>query len=189
MIARHLASKLSAAARQYPVVTVTGPRQSGKTTLVRSVFPKAPYVSLEAPDQRAFAAEDPRGFLGQFAGRVILDEIQRVPELFSYVQVLADEAPRPGRFILTGSQNFLLLHNISQTLAGRSAILHLLPFSLAKLNRRPAMAPESLGQLRQNRKPDAGELLSVLHTGFYPRIHDQKQEASQWLAGYVRTYV
>jgi predicted AAA+ superfamily ATPase len=189
MIARHLASKLTAAARKYPVVTVTGPRQSGKTTLVRSVFPKARYVSLEAPDQRTFAAEDPRGFLRQFSGRVILDEIQRVPELFSYIQVLADEAPRPGRFILAGSQNFLLLQNISQTLAGRSAILHLLPFSLAELNGHPPVAPASLGQLHPRRKPAAGELLSVLHTGFYPRIHDQKLDPAQWLAGYVQTYV
>ncbi len=189
MIARHLAPKLAAAARKYPVVTVTGPRQSGKTTLVRSAFPKAQYVSLEAPDQRTFATEDPRGFLRQFTGRVILDEIQRVPELFSYIQVLADEAPRPGRFILTGSQNFLLLNNISQTLAGRSAILHLLPFSLAELNRHPPVVPESLGELHPRRRPTAGELLSVLHTGFYPRIHDQKLDPAQWLAGYVQTYV
>ena len=189
MIARHLAPKLAAAARKYPVVTVTGPRQSGKTTLVRSAFPKAQDVSLEAPDQRTFATEDPRGFLRQFTGRVILDEIQRVPELFSYIQVLADEAPRPGRFILTGSQNFLLLNNISQTLAGRSAILHLLPFSLAELNRHPPVVPESLGELHPRRRPTAGELLSVLHTGFYPRIHDQKLDPAQWLAGYVQTYV
>lgn len=189
MIPRHLASKLASAARKYPVVTVTGPRQSGKTTLVRSVFPKAQYVSLEAPDQRAFAVEDPRGFLAQFPERVILDEIQRVPELFSYLQVLADEAPTPGRFILTGSQNFLLLHNISQTLAGRSAILHLLPFSLSELNDRPPVAPETLGNLPRTRKPATGDLLPVLHTGFYPRIHDQKLDPSEWLANYVQTYV
>ena len=189
MITRHLASKLTLAARKYPVVTVTGPRQSGKTTLVRSVFPKAQYVSLEAPDQRAFAVEDPRGFLAQFPERVILDEIQRVPELFSYLQVLADEVPTPGRFILTGSQNFLLLHNISQTLAGRSAILHLLPFSLSELNGRPPVAPESLSNLPRNRKAATSDLLSVLLTGFYPRIHDQKLDPSEWLANYVQTYV
>ena len=133
MIARTLASKLKDAAKSYPVVTVTGPRQSGKTTLVRAVFERHAYVSLELPDERAFAIEDPRGFLSQYEGPVVLDEVQRVPDLFSYIQVLVDEDDSPGRFILTGSQNFLLLQSISQSLAGRCSILHLLPFSLAEL--------------------------------------------------------
>src|SRR5512139_3272193 len=123
MVARHLSKTLKAAARDYPVVTVTGPRQSGKTTLVRAAFPGHRYASLEDPDARAFATEDPRGFLDQFRGRVILDEVQRAPDLFSYIQGIVDRVDRPGQFILSGSQNFLLLHRVSQTLAGRCAAL------------------------------------------------------------------
>jgi len=118
MIRRTLAPKIQEALRRFPVVTVTGPRQSGKTTLVRNEFRDYAYVSLELPDQRAFALEDPRGFLKQFDTPVILDEVQRAPELFSYLQVLVDEHDRPGRFILTGSQNFLLLQTISQSEEG-----------------------------------------------------------------------
>ena len=102
-INRHLGLKLTAAACQYPVVTVTGPRQSGKTTLVRAVFPGHHYASLEAPEQREFALTDPRGFLGQFDGPAVIDEAQRVPDVFSYVQVAVDEIQKPGQFILTGS--------------------------------------------------------------------------------------
>jgi hypothetical protein len=127
MIPRTLATSLRKAARGFPVVSVTGPRQSGKTTLVRSEFKDYAYVSLELPDQRAFAMEDPRGFLAQFHGPVILDEAQRAPDLFSYIQAEVDEKQLPGRFILTGSQNFLLLERISQSLAGRCAVLHLPP--------------------------------------------------------------
>jgi len=116
MIKRTLAKKLKEAPAQFPVVTVTGPRQSGKTTLVRDVFKNYEYVSLELPDQRDFAREDPRGFLDQFDGPVILDEVQRAPDLFSYIQVLVDEhRDWTGRFILTGSHNFLLLASVSQS--------------------------------------------------------------------------
>lgn len=103
-------------------MSVTGPRQSGKTTLVRATFPAYDYVSLEAPDHRAFALDDPRGFLRQFDGPVILDEVQKTPEMFSYLQGVVDEEQEPGRFVLTGSHNFLLLEKISQSLAGRCAI-------------------------------------------------------------------
>jgi len=190
MIPRVLAKKLKKAAASFPVVTVTGPRQSGKTTLVRATFKDYEYVSLELPDQRAFALEDPRGFLGQFRGPVILDEVQRVPDLFSYLQVMVDERDKPGRFILTGSQNFLLLKSISQTLAGRAAVLHLLPFSLSELTGRETMAPERLGRdiPRELSRPRRG-LMDVLFTGFYPRIHDKKLSPRDWLAGYYQTYL
>ena len=136
MIKRALASVLKRVATQYPIVTLTGPRQSGKTTLVRAAFPKHEYASLEDPDLRRFALEDARGFLGQFEGPVILDEVQRAPELFSYIQTIVDSTDTAGRFILSGSQNFLLMASVSQSLAGRCAILHLLPFSMSELEGR-----------------------------------------------------
>jgi predicted AAA+ superfamily ATPase len=188
-IARHITKQLLALSRQYPVLTLTGPRQSGKTTLVKSEFPKARYISLEAPDQRAFAHEDPRGFLEQFSESVILDEVQRVPDLFSYIQVMVDQSPRPGRFILTGSQNFLLLNNISQTLAGRCAVLHLLPLALTELKNSDALVPESLATVPKKREKADGDLLKTLHAGMYPRVHDQKLDAAVWMANYVQTYI
>ena len=117
---RTLAPVLLDRARQYPVVTVTGPRQAGKTTLCRAAFPDLPYANLERPDTRAFAQTDPQGFLRQFEGGAVLDEIQRVPELLSWIQVAVDERPRPGSYILTGSHNFELMHSVSQSLAGRA---------------------------------------------------------------------
>ncbi len=188
-IPRTLAAPLKEAAAHYPVVTLTGPRQSGKTTLSRKVFPEHDYVSLEYPDHRQFALEDPRGFLGQFKGRVILDEVQQAPDLFSYIQGMVDEDARPGRFILTGSQNFLLLAKISQTLAGRSAVLHLLPFTLDEILQRIVFPLEKLGQSPPQRsKPDT-ELWSFVHGGFYPRIHDQSIPAHDWLKNYYQTYL
>lgn len=129
MVPRALAPRLRAAARKFPVVTVTGPRQSGKTTLCRAVFPDKAYVSLEAPDVREYARHDPRGFLGDHRDGAILDEIQRVPELLSYLQTEVDARREPGRFVLTGSANLALLGSVSQSLAGRTAVLHLLPLS------------------------------------------------------------
>ena len=191
MIERTLATKLKQAARQFPVVTVTGPRQSGKTTLVKAVFKDYEYLSLELPDQRNFALEDPRGFLDQFDGPVILDEVQRAPELFSYIQVLVDEhRDWTGRFILTGSQNFLLLQSISQSLAGRCAVLHLLPFSLAELMGRKPLPLNALGKsLPKNPKPPRVGLMKALCTGFYPRIHDKHLSPRHWLANYHQTYL
>jgi len=194
MIKRTLAAGLRKAATQFPVVTVTGPRQSGKTTLVKAVFEKYDYLSLELPDQRRFALEDPRGFLAQFDGPVILDEVQRAPELFSYIQVLVDErADQVGRFILTGSQNFLLLQSITQSLAGRCAVLHLLPFSLAELMGREPVPPEALGRTipakRAAAAPREFGLQEILHTGFYPRIHDKGLSPRDWLPDYYQTYI
>ena len=190
MYHRALAPRLKDAARRYPVVTLTGPRQSGKTTLVRAALRGHAYASLEEPDVRAFALEDPRGFLAQFEGPVVLDEAQRAPDLFSYIQTLVDTDRRPGRFILTGSQNFLLLRSISQSLAGRSAVLHLLPLSLSELEGRRPLPVSTIGRrLPARSRASARELMTTLHAGFYPRIHDQGLDAGQWLASYVQTYV
>ena len=193
MIARHLAKTLKAAARDYCVVSVTGPRQSGKTTLVRATFPRYHYASLEDPDNRTFALEDPRGFLDQFRGKVILDEVQRVPDLFSYIQGIVDQEDRPGRFILSGSQNFLLMHRISQTLAGRCAVLRLLPFSRAELIGAPIRDAARLVVPRPSatsKKSDpSAALFEMLFTGFYPRIHDKHLRPQTWLANYYRTYL
>ena len=131
MIARELSEKALQLATQYPVVTITGPRQSGKTTFCRMLFQDRAYVSLEDLDQREFARRDPRGFLSRFPGGAVIDEIQRVPELLSYIQTIVDGEHWEGLFILTGSQQFELLEGITQSLAGRTALLRLLPFSLA----------------------------------------------------------
>jgi predicted AAA+ superfamily ATPase len=191
MIQRALEPVLQKLAQQYPVVTLTGPRQSGKTTLVQAVFPRHQYASLEEPDVREYALEDPRGFLGQFTGGIILDEVQRAPDLFSYIQTIVDREDRSGRFILSGSQNFLLLRSISQSLAGRSAILHLLPLSLRELTGRQPFPLERLGhELPENRGESPRlDLMEVLFRGFYPRIHDKGLDPATWYSGYYQTYV
>ncbi|MBW2738893.1 MAG: AAA family ATPase [Deltaproteobacteria bacterium] len=188
MIKRALEKKLKKAATQYPVVILTGPRQSGKTTLVRAVFKNYDYVSLEDPEFRSFALEDPRGFLQQFRKNVILDEVQRTPELFSYIQTIVDEENRTGQFILTGSQNFLLLESITQTLAGRCAIFHLLPLSRDELAGIPSLPADQIGMtLPADRKIPDLDLNSQLFQGFYPRIHDKKLDPRDWLKNYYQT--
>jgi len=193
MIRRHLTQPLKAAARDFPVVTVTGPRQSGKTTLVRATFPRNRYATLEDPDTRAFATEDPRGFLDQFRGKVILDEIQRTPELFSYIQGIVDQKDIPGRFILSGSQNFLLLQRVSQTLAGRCAVLRLLPFSRSELTGRPMRELAKPRQPRRsstsNNDVDSMDLFKALFAGGYPRIYDKGLHPQTWLGNYYQTYL
>jgi uncharacterized protein len=174
VIRRNLAPEIRAAARAYPVVTVTGPRQSGKTTLCRATFPKKPYVSLESLDNREFAEQDPRGFLAEYARGAVVDEVQQAPGLLSYLQADVDERPTPGRFILTGSQHFGLSAAVSQSLAGRTAVLQLLP---------PA-----LDELRRFDEPP-GTLNETLVMGAYPRIHDRRIPARRWLSDYVATYV
>jgi hypothetical protein len=174
LVKRTARAAVATLARGYPVVAITGPRQSGKTTLVRACFPRKPYVSLEDPDQREFASRDPRGFLAQFPDGGVLDEAQRGPELFSYLQRIVDEAKRPGLFVLTGSQQFGLLSGITQSLAGRVALVTLLPFSLDELAA-AAMASDSLE--------------THLFRGFYPPIHDRALDPSVWYANYVMTYV
>jgi hypothetical protein len=174
MIRRALETRLKAVVREFPVVTLTGPRQSGKTTLVRHAFPKTAYVSLEDPDRRAFAESDPRGFLASHPRTLILDEAQRVPELFSYIQTRVDEVGRPGQYILTGSQNFLLHEKISQSLAGRVAILKLLPLSFEELGR-------GLAGMR-GYEP-------LILKGFYPRLWDKPVRPTDWYGAYLQTYV
>ncbi|PIP38173.1 MAG: AAA family ATPase [Desulfobacterales bacterium CG23_combo_of_CG06-09_8_20_14_all_51_8] len=191
MTPRLLEKNIRKAAEQYPVITVTGPRQSGKTTLIRALFPDNEYVSLEEPELRQLASEDPRGFLAQFSGKnVILDEVQRTPDLFSYIQTRVDEVDRPGQFILSGSQNFLLMKNISQTLAGRCAVFHLMPFSLNELRQLPHPPIEDIGQnIPSIPEPENGKLFDYLFKGFYPRIHDKKLDAQEWLKNYTQTYI
>ena len=173
MIERTLTPVLKSLAAQYPVVTITGPRQSGKTTLCRAAFPDKFYVNLESPDTRQFALEDPRSFLAQFPDGAILDEIQRAPHLLSYIQPIVDEPNSKARYVLTGSQQFEVTNTVNQSLAGRTALLKLLPLSIAEL--RSAYPIPSID--------------SLLLTGFYPRIHDQGLNPSQALGDYLETYV
>jgi uncharacterized protein len=170
MIKRHAEAELRKLASQFKAVALVGPRQSGKTTLARHTFAEKPYVSLENPDSRQFALEDPRGFLNQYASGAILDEAQRAPHLFSYLQQVLDEDPAPGKFIITGSNNFLLHENISQSLAGRIAYLILLPFAVSELQ-------------------DNNSLYDLMYKGLYPPVHDQPVEAATWYANYIRTYI
>lgn len=174
MVERDLRPVLERAAGQFPVVVLVGPRQSGKSTLCRAVFHTKPYTNLEAPDVRQFAADDPRGFLAQFPEGAVLDEIQRVPELMSYLQVEVDSNPGPGRWILTGSQNLLVMSRVSQSLAGRSAVLRLLPLSRPEVERFPEY-PRDLD--------------TTLLTGGYPRILDARVDPAAWLSSYVATYI
>ena len=173
MIQREISPHLTRLFEQYPFVTITGPRQSGKTTLCREAFPNLAYANLEAPDQRQFAESDPRGFLAQLGEGAIIDEIQHVPDLLSYLQVLADERRQNSLFVLTGSEQFQLSNAINQSLAGRTALLRLLPFSLAERQRIGASLV----------------IDEMLHSGFYPRILDQRLEPHQALGDYFETYV
>jgi len=174
MIPREIAAKTLSYAGQYTVVTITGPRHSGKTTLSKMLFKNKAYASLEDIDARQYAQTDPRGFLNQFPNGAVLDEIQRAPDLISYIQTIVDEKQEAGFYILTGSQQFDLLKSISQSLAGRTALVRLLPFTLTE-----AYAG-SLKNVSINR---------VLHTGFYPRIFDQNLDAADAMMFYVNTYV
>jgi uncharacterized protein len=189
VIKRTLSRKLVDLARQFPVVSITGPRQSGKTTLTRMVFEDYDYVSLEDPSEREFAHSDPKGFLRRFADGIILDEIQRAPDLLSYIQGIVDRDGSPGKFILTGSQQFHLMDKVSQTLAGRTAIVYLLPFSLDELMGETPSDPWKMNALPNKRKKPSFSLEEILYKGLYPRIHDKKLEAQDWLSAYYRTYV
>jgi uncharacterized protein len=174
MIYRHIAEKAQLLSTKFPIVALTGPRQSGKSTLVKNLFSDKPYVSLEDPDVQLIAQTDPRGFLSNYPNGAILDEIQRVPALFSYLQTIVDAQDKTGLFILSGSQNFLLMHNISQSLAGRVAILKLLPFSYE--------------ELRATEFKNSG-IDEWLFKGFYPRIYDKAIDPEDYYPNYIKTYL
>ncbi|MBI9037073.1 MAG: ATP-binding protein [Bacteroidales bacterium] len=175
MIKRNITLRLKHLASQFPVISLTGPRQSGKTTLVKLAFPNYNYYSLEDPDIRMIALNDPRKFLQNSLDKgMIIDEAQRVPDLFSYIQGIVDETNKEGQFILTGSQNFLLLEKISQTLAGRVAILKLLPFTISEL---------------KNGGIETKNTNNLLFNGFYPRLYDKHISATDYYPFYIQTYV
>jgi hypothetical protein len=174
MIQRTAKDKLKDLASKFKAVAVTGARQTGKTTLVKQIFKGKPYLSLENPETRNFALEDPRGFLASYPKGAILDEVQRAPELFSYLQEILDNSKVKGLFILSGSNNFLLQQNISQTLAGRVGYINLLPFSIEELKKSKLL-------------PDDDDQLML--KGFYPPIYDQEIPPLDWCANYIRTYI
>ncbi len=173
MIQREIKEKLIQLSGKFPVVSLTGPRQSGKTTLLKVSFPDYIYTSLEEPDTRIFAETDPRRFLAS-GPRMIIDEIQRIPELFSYIQTITDQSGQVGQFIISGSQSFLLNERISQSLAGRVAILHLMPFSYSELTAH-GLNIESFEEL--------------IYNGFYPRLYDKKIDAQDFYPNYIQTYL
>ena len=174
LIYRKLTDQLKQLLGQYPIVALTGPRQSGKTTLLQEFFTEYRYISLENPDTRNFAEEDPRGFLQEYHSKVIFDEVQRVPALFSYLQYEVDQSRQMGQFILSGSQNFHLLEQITQSLAGRVAITKLLPFDFAEL-RSASLLP--------------GDYRDLLFKGAYPPVYDRALDPSFFYENYLQTYI
>ena len=173
-IPRLLTRECKKAAREYPVVAILGPRQSGKTTLARKAFPRKKYVSLEDLDNRAFASEDPRGFLATYSSGAVIDEAQLVPGLLSYIQTRVDRERKKGQFILTGSNQFLLEEKLAQSLAGRVSLLRLLPLSLSEL--------DACGIER-------GTLFELMFKGFYPQLHAEELSTSKWFGNYIETYI
>lgn len=171
MIKREAEIEIRSLAKQFKAVAIIGPRQSGKTTLVRHIFSDKPYANLENPDLRMFATDDPRGFLSNYPFGAVLDEIQRVPDLFSYLQQILDESSGNGMFILTGSNNFLLQESISQSLSGRVGYLNLLPLSLGEINDK---------QINSNQ---------LMFKGGYPVLYSQDVDPTVWYSNYIRTYV
>jgi uncharacterized protein len=170
MIERKITPFLEKMLMHFPILSLTGPRQSGKTTLLKHAFPSYKYFNLERPDQRQMISEDPIGFLKTTGTGVIFDEAQNLPELFSYIQVVSDERNVPGQYILSGSQSFLMNSRISQSLAGRVAVCHLLPFGIGELNR-----PANLNR--------------TIHRGFYPRLHEANINPPDFYPSYLQTYI
>lgn len=174
MILRAIAPKVLELSQKMPVVSLSGPRQSGKTTLARHLFSDYEYLSFEDPDTRERFDHDPRAFLGAHDGRVIFDEAQRAPELFSYLQAAVDDRPDYGRFVLTGSQDFLMMRGITQSLAGRVALFKLLPLSFRELN--------GAGEAPQDRD-------QWLLQGGYPALYDRNIDPADYYGLYVNTYL
>ncbi|MCS6935306.1 MAG: ATP-binding protein [Chitinophagales bacterium] len=174
MIQRDIQKKILSLSKKFKAVAIVGPRQSGKTTLAKMLFKDKPYISLENIDHRTVAKEDTRRFLKQFPKGAILDEVQRAPEIFSYLQEILDNSRKNGQFILTGSQNFLLQQDISQSLAGRVAYATLLPLSVKELS--------AANLLRK-------DVNDVLWRGFYPAVYQTRPNPTDWYANYVRTYI
>ena len=174
MINRLLSSYIIESAEKMSIVAVTGPRQSGKSTLIQQCFPNHTYLNLEDIEQRKFALSDPKGFLQNLGTHAIIDEVQYAPDLLSYIQVITDREKIPGQFIISGSQNLLLMDSIAQSLAGRVAIFNLLPFALAELQNTPFAQPT---------------YEDYILTGFYPRIYDLDLNPTNWLLDYIKTYV
>jgi uncharacterized protein len=173
MIPRQSAKLAATLAEQFKILAIIGPRQAGKTTLAQAVFPDRPYVSLETPDEAAFARDDPLAFFSRFPEGAIIDEAQRCPHLFSYLQGIVDATRRPGQFILTGSQHFGLMEGLTQSLAGRVGFLRLLPLSLGEI---------------QNTSASPKSLKDILFSGGYPPLYDQPVTVQQWLDAYITTY-
>jgi len=174
IIPRLAAGTVQRLAKGFPVVAITGPRQSGKTTLTRQLFPGKPYVSLENPEQRQFATDDPKRFLAKFADGAVIDEVQRVPSLLSWLQGLVDERQRMGDFVLTGSQQFDLVRHITQSLAGRVGRVELLPLQGLEL--------QHAGLL-------GGDVDTLMVTGHYPALYSRDLLPQDWFSNYVATYV
>ena len=174
MIKRTAHDTIMRLAKGFPVIAITGPRQSGKTTLARSAFPDKPYLTLEDPDTRLLAESDPRGLLSNYPDGLILDEVQRSPQIFSYLQNFVDAHLVPGKYILTGSQQFGLMSGITQSLAGRAGMIQLLPFAMDELERGNKL-PESVNQL--------------MSSGMYPPLYDRDLSPMDWFPAYINTYI
>ena len=174
MIAREITQVILSIKEKMPVIVITGPRQSGKTTLAKALFPNYEYINLEFPDVRVKVTTDPRFFLTSGETGIVLDEVQRLPELFSYIQGIVDETGRPGRFILTGSHNFLLMEKISQSLAGRAALFNLFPFTISEI-----ISGFPVGE----------NFTQLAFLGTYPRLYDQGLNPVEWYPSYISSYV
>ncbi len=192
---RVLKKAIMKAIKTFPAIVVTGPRQCGKTTLFKMLFSKDyNYVSLEDPDVRIRAKEDPLGFLNQYKSPLIIDEIQYAPELLSYIKTRIDEKRRPGQWLLTGSQNFALMHNVSQSLAGRAAILYLLPFSISERINNSEKTQNILDWIKNLKLENTSDkkiiLSDLLLRGFYPEISlNKKIDRKLWCSSYITTYI
>jgi uncharacterized protein len=192
MFRRNLETSIRIYSSQYPVVAIVGPRQSGKTTLARYMFPGHKYLSMENLDIRHMAQDDPRGFLDDYGENLILDEIQRVPSLFSYLQERVDLDESPASYVLTGSQQFLLMEKITQSLAGRIVTFQLYPFSFSELyGAKPDKNIDSIFKIKQIdiKGVEKIDIYRMIFTGMYPRIHDKKLDARKWIENYILTYI